>query len=183
MGKKRRPGLDKDVTEARANCRILELGAGQPAVAGTARYKRGCSTTVDLKMAGNFYTPGEIFSKIMREALEKASQINPVRLYPERIGELAILADPQANLRSIAAILIKKYHLVCPAMGILYAALRKRELTEDECQEVVRQASWLGPEQKEQALAGWVQCLLNGGEDVRTGRREDDESEDRDGCD
>lgn len=183
MGKKRRPGLDRDVTEAKANCRILELGTGQVAVAGRAYYKKGCSTTVDLKMAGSFYTPGEILAKFMRETLERANQVNPVRLYPERAGELAILADPQANFRSIAAILIKKYHLVCPAMSILYAALRKRELTEEECQEVVRQASWLGPEQKEQALAGWVQCLLNGGEDVRTGRREDDESEDRDGCD
>ncbi len=185
MGKKRRWGVgnvSKDPVEAKANCRLLELGSGQQIIAGTARYKTGRSTTVDLKMAGRFYSPGEILSKVLKEALEKANRINPVRLYPERVGELALLGDPQANLRSIAAILVKKYHRVCAPLGSLYTAIRKRELTQEECHEVLRQAAWLNGEQKDEAMLAWIEVIKNGGEDIRTGSREE-EDEDQEACD
>lgn len=130
---------------------------------------------VDLKIAGAFYSPADILAKHFAEALKRANRVSPVRLYPERTGEVRNLADAAAQLRSIAAIFVKKYRFVSHPLQVFYASLRKRELTPDECHEIVGYVSRLGKEQKDQAMLEWLNVLENGGEEARGITRDDED--------
>lgn len=160
--------------------------------AGRTGRKRGVRTggsmrdrEVDLTMQvsdfSDFYDPAHLLALRLQDAITKANQVCPVKLYPERTGETAQLADPAAQLRSIAAILVKKYRLVAPTLMAYYPALRKRELTPAECHEIVECASKLGLEEKNQAQALWLKILENGGEQTRLREQLDEEEENQEG--
>lgn len=129
------------------------------------------------RLGGGFYSPEEVLSKFLRDAMEKANELNPVRLYPERTGEIANLSDSAANLRSVAAIFVKKYRFVSSSIAIYYATLRKRELTPNECSDIVSCVSCMGTEDKTRAMLEWLKVLESGGEDAQLRNRESGDDE------
>lgn len=131
--------------------------------------------------ASGFYSPYELFALHMKATIDRANQVNPVRQYPDRTGEVHNLKDADQQLRSIAAIFVKKYRFVSPTISIYYAALRKRELSLEEAREVISSVSRLGAEQKDKAMLEWLNVLDNGGEDARGLRDQDVDSEDTNG--
>lgn len=153
-------------------------------IAGFKQKRRvGEKREVELLVAGaqGFHNPYELFALMMKATLDKAAKVCPVKQYPERVGEVRNLEDSAAQLRSIAAIFVKKYRYVSAPVACYYAALRKRELSPEECNEIISHVARLGQEQKDQAMLAWLEVLENGGEDVRGLERDDDREEDSDG--
>jgi alkylhydroperoxidase/carboxymuconolactone decarboxylase family protein YurZ len=177
LGKRRKQRVPHDSTEGMVNMKLLEMGSSGIIAGRASKPRMGQTQMISLKVAGGFYSPAEVLAKFLQDAFDKANRVNPVRTYPNRTGELANLSDQTAQLRSIAALFVKKYHLVCHQLAIYYAALRKRELTQEECLEIIAQVPKIGAQDKEKAVVEWIKILERGGEDVRTGyagREEDD---------
>lgn len=81
------------------------------------------------------------YAKI-RQALDFPAEHGPVRMVPERVGEVANLPDPWENSRSKAAILAKKHQEKSQKLRNIYNASQKRELNQEEVASVF--AIWEG---------------------------------------
>jgi hypothetical protein len=128
-------------------------------------------------MCGN-RDPRMAIAYLIGQALDKANKVCPVKQYPERIGEVRNLKDPEAQARSLAAIFIKKYRFVSHPLAVLYTAIRKRELTAEECSEILGIVSRLGVKERDEAMLGWLDIMERGGEGVRL--RADHEEDEHD---
>lgn len=134
---------------------------------------------ITLHQSSGYYSSAERFLLKFQQEMDRKLKSGAVRIATERRGELANLKDPLAQARSIAAIFVKKYRFVSHPISVYYAAIRKRELTPDECSEIISCVSRLGLDQKDQAMLAWLAVLERGGEDVRT--RSSEEREDNTG--
>jgi len=167
--------LASRVTELTGDC---ALGATTKLVNLGAKRGKGLHAEITLPSSSGWYSSAERLAYKLKQEMDKKIHSGAVRVLDQMRGEVRNLADPLLQLRSIAAIFVKKYRFASLPIANFYPALRKRELTKAECEEIVGIVSRLGKDQKDACMLAWLEVLERGGEQVRLSNQEMEDGDD-----
>ena len=169
---------------ARLKEEIKELG-----IVGTARnprkkggFNRKGELLAEVTIGrGGTWDPNLAFSLVLDRALKKAASVQPVRRLSHLIGEVRNLSKTEEQVRSISALLAKRYRFVSRACANAYAIMRRRELSLEECAEVQREWLALSQDQKQRSAEEWAVAATKVSE-YRAPKDEEDNDDGQESC-